>query len=341
MQSQASQLRDDNSSHTYRHTGRPVSSTYPPPAGPSQPDSYPRRSTGSAAVTWCPSLIAYPPIRRLGVIHSLCCPARGRPASPRKSHSKSQRGQTSGDTQLRQATAKPGQVPSEPSPATSSDARDVTGGQGVAGSIRPSRLVNRFFRMYLYPTRAIKRAIPSWIGIRGSRCIEQPAMYWRDGSSMPPPGAPIGFRGRLVAAGRPRSGAGSGGRCLGKTALCAAISATEAAQLPADEAGALMAGASQIGTKEVSHSATLTLRADDSHASWGRPNRAMCAERHSTLTRHTAKMTCPVLVGALSARPISGRQQTYGRRADQGWAVVPLGCGRRTDEFRRYRWSAF
>jgi hypothetical protein len=56
-------------------------------------------------------------------------------ASPaRKSHSKSQRRPSSGDTQLRQATVEAGQVPSEPSPATSSDAREVTGGQGVAGS---------------------------------------------------------------------------------------------------------------------------------------------------------------------------------------------------------------
>src|SRR5215475_5410728 len=68
------------------------------------------------------------------VIHSLCSPVGGRPASPQKSQSKSQRGQTSGDTQLRQATVKPGQVLSEPSPATPSDAREVTGGQGVAGS---------------------------------------------------------------------------------------------------------------------------------------------------------------------------------------------------------------
>ena len=68
------------------------------------------------------------------VIHSLCCPVCGRPASPRKSHSKSQRGQTSGHSQLRQATVEAGQVPSEPSPATSNDVWEVTGGQGVAGS---------------------------------------------------------------------------------------------------------------------------------------------------------------------------------------------------------------
>lgn len=53
--------------------------------------------------------------------------------SARKSHSKSQREQTSGDTQLRQAIVQAGHKHSEPSPATSSDARDVTGGQGVAG----------------------------------------------------------------------------------------------------------------------------------------------------------------------------------------------------------------
>jgi hypothetical protein len=68
------------------------------------------------------------------VIHSSCCPVGGRPASPRKSHSKSQRGEASGDTQLRQATVKSGQVPAERHSATSSDAPEVTGGQGVAGS---------------------------------------------------------------------------------------------------------------------------------------------------------------------------------------------------------------
>src|SRR5262249_25055287 len=53
---------------------------------------------------------------------------------PRKSQTKSQRRPTSGDTQLRQATVKPGQVPTERHRATPSDARNVTGGQGVAGS---------------------------------------------------------------------------------------------------------------------------------------------------------------------------------------------------------------
>src|SRR6516165_6288770 len=58
----------------------------------------------------------------------------GRPASPRKSQSKSQHRPTSGDAQRRQATVKPGRVPTERHRATSSDARNVTGGQGVAGS---------------------------------------------------------------------------------------------------------------------------------------------------------------------------------------------------------------
>ena len=56
------------------------------------------------------------------------------PASPRKSHSKSQRRPMAGDRQLRQATVEAAQVLSERSPATPSDAREVTGGQGVAGS---------------------------------------------------------------------------------------------------------------------------------------------------------------------------------------------------------------
>jgi hypothetical protein len=68
------------------------------------------------------------------VIHSPCCPAGGRPASPRKSHSKSQREAVSGDKGRRSATVGAGQVLSEPSPATPGDAREVTGGQGVAGS---------------------------------------------------------------------------------------------------------------------------------------------------------------------------------------------------------------
>ena len=68
------------------------------------------------------------------VIHALCCPVGGRPASPRKSQTKSQRRPTSADTQRRQATVKPGQVPAERHQATPSDGRNVTGGQGVAGS---------------------------------------------------------------------------------------------------------------------------------------------------------------------------------------------------------------
>ena len=56
------------------------------------------------------------------------------PASPRKSQTKSQRRPTSGDAQRRQATVEAGQVPTERHRATSSDAQNVTGGQGVAGS---------------------------------------------------------------------------------------------------------------------------------------------------------------------------------------------------------------
>src|SRR5262249_34982391 len=47
------------------------------------------------------------------VIHSFCCPVGGKPASPRKSQTKSQRGPTSGDAQRRQAIVEPGQVPTE------------------------------------------------------------------------------------------------------------------------------------------------------------------------------------------------------------------------------------
>ena len=47
------------------------------------------------------------------VIHSFCCPVGGRPASPRKSQTKSQRRPTSGDAQRRQAIVEAGQVPTE------------------------------------------------------------------------------------------------------------------------------------------------------------------------------------------------------------------------------------
>jgi hypothetical protein len=54
--------------------------------------------------------------------------------SPGKSHSKSQRGPSSGDMSRRRATVCAVQVLSEPCRATPGDAREVTGGQGVAGS---------------------------------------------------------------------------------------------------------------------------------------------------------------------------------------------------------------
>src|SRR5262250_1490052 len=51
------------------------------------------------------------------VIHSLCCPAGGRPALPAK-----------------EPNQEPTQADIRRHPATSSDGRNVTGGQGVAGS---------------------------------------------------------------------------------------------------------------------------------------------------------------------------------------------------------------
>src|SRR5215510_10240063 len=53
---------------------------------------------------------------------------------PRKSHSKSQRWPSSGDSQPRQATVYAVQPLSGLSPVTPGDVREVTGGQGVAGS---------------------------------------------------------------------------------------------------------------------------------------------------------------------------------------------------------------
>src|SRR5262249_58042262 len=64
----------------------------------------------------------------------------------RKSHSKSQRGQTSGDTQLRQATVEAGQVPSEPSPPRPATPGRCLGVKGSPVQIRRSRLVKPYFR---------------------------------------------------------------------------------------------------------------------------------------------------------------------------------------------------
>ena len=83
----------------------------------------------------------------------------GSPARFRKSHSKSQRRPASGDTQLRQATVEAGQVLSEPSPATSSDAREVTGGQGVAGSNPAVPTGSEIFSNTLLPHQSQQRAI--------------------------------------------------------------------------------------------------------------------------------------------------------------------------------------
>jgi hypothetical protein len=85
--------------------------------------------------------------RRLGVRYSESLLSRRRAAGlpARKSQTKSQRRPTSGDTQRRQATVMPGQVPTERHSATSSDARNVTGGQGVAGSNPAVPTDNRTF----------------------------------------------------------------------------------------------------------------------------------------------------------------------------------------------------
>jgi hypothetical protein len=97
---------------------------------------------------------------RLGVrYHSLCCPVAGRPASPRKSHSKSQRRPTSGGVSRRRASVCAVQVPGEPCQATPGDVREVTGVKGSPVQIRPSRLVVKFFRIYFHLPRASKRAI--------------------------------------------------------------------------------------------------------------------------------------------------------------------------------------
>ena len=94
------------------------------------------------------------------VIHSLCFPVGGRPASPRKSHSKSQRGQISGDSQLRRATVEAGQVLSEPHRATPNDAREVTGGQGVVGANPAVPTGSRAFSNILLPHQSQQKSHP-------------------------------------------------------------------------------------------------------------------------------------------------------------------------------------
>ena len=99
-----------------------------------QPLQYTDRSSGAVATANLASSRSATE-RRLGIRYSQSLLSGRRSTGlPRKSHSKSQRGQVSGDSQLRQATVEAGQVPSEPHRATPSDTREVTGGQGVAGS---------------------------------------------------------------------------------------------------------------------------------------------------------------------------------------------------------------
>src|SRR5262249_6562704 len=78
---------------------------------------------------------------------------------PRKSHSKSQRWPSSGDSQPRQATVYAVQPLSELSPVTPGDVREVTGGQGGSPvQIRPSRLVVTLFRIHFYPHRSQQKS---------------------------------------------------------------------------------------------------------------------------------------------------------------------------------------
>src|SRR5215471_13842006 len=80
-------------------------------------------------------MLEYCTYRRLGVRYSQSLLSRRRAASlPAKEPFQEPTWADSGDVQLRQATVEAGQMLSEPSPATSSDVREVTGGQGVAGS---------------------------------------------------------------------------------------------------------------------------------------------------------------------------------------------------------------
>jgi hypothetical protein len=92
------------------------------------------------------------------VIHSPCCPAGGRPASPRKSHSKSQRGPVSGDKGRRSASVGAVQVPGEPCQATPGDTQKVTGGQGVAGSNPAVPTGSRVFSNILMPRKSRRKS---------------------------------------------------------------------------------------------------------------------------------------------------------------------------------------
>jgi hypothetical protein len=92
------------------------------------------------------------------VINNLCSPVGGRPASPPKSQTKGQRRPTSGDTQLRQATIKAGQVPTERHRATSSDTENVTGGQGVAGSNPAVPTGNHAFSNIITPHKSQQKS---------------------------------------------------------------------------------------------------------------------------------------------------------------------------------------
>ena len=135
-----------------RHHRRRPHSRRPPPGPQRDQRQPPTCALGWPKVrcecwwTWCPGLQVSPPDLGLEPDHRAL---RSRvlsdsrtdgeqqsaaSGSPGKSHSKSQRGPPSGDISRHRAIVCAVQVLSEPSRATPADARDVTGGQGVAGS---------------------------------------------------------------------------------------------------------------------------------------------------------------------------------------------------------------
>src|SRR5262249_22910549 len=91
-------------------------------------------------------------------IYSPCCPGGGAAASPRKNQTNSQHRPTTRGPQPRQATVTPGQVPTERHQATSSDARNMTGGQGVAGSNPAVPTSSRTFSNIVTPHKSQQKS---------------------------------------------------------------------------------------------------------------------------------------------------------------------------------------
>ena len=102
-----------------------------------QPDSQRDRNTCSACLQRS-GLKAPVQVQNGGsacVTHSLCCPVCGRPASPHeRAILRANAGQPQATSARHRATDYAVQALSEPCRATPGDAREVTGGQGVAGS---------------------------------------------------------------------------------------------------------------------------------------------------------------------------------------------------------------